>query len=63
MTREQLQRWRKRHKLTQRELAEMVGFHPMSITKMETGQRDVSPRLVAILKNFEIKDAKKSKRT
>jgi transcriptional regulator with XRE-family HTH domain len=45
MTGEDLFRWRKRHGLTQKELADLLGVRNMTIYRWECGMRSISPYL------------------
>jgi transcriptional regulator with XRE-family HTH domain len=45
--------WRKRHKLTQRELAEMLGVRSMTVYRWECGLRSIPPLLPLALEALE----------
>jgi transcriptional regulator with XRE-family HTH domain len=53
MTGEDLLRWRKRHGLTQKELADLLGVRNMTIYRWECGMRSISPYLHLALKALE----------
>jgi transcriptional regulator with XRE-family HTH domain len=53
MTGEDLLRWRKRHGLTQKELADLLGVRNMTIYRWECGMRSISPYLNLALEALE----------
>jgi transcriptional regulator with XRE-family HTH domain len=53
MTGEDLLRWRKRHGLTQKELADLLGVWNMTIYRWECGMRSISPYLHLALKALD----------
>jgi len=53
MTGEDLLKWRKRHGLTQKELADLLGVRNMTIYRWECGMRSISPYLHLALEALE----------
>ena len=53
MTGENLLKWRKRHGLTQKELADLLGVRNMTIYRWECGMRSISPYLHLALEALE----------
>jgi transcriptional regulator with XRE-family HTH domain len=53
MTGDELIRWRKRHGLTQKELADLLGVRNMTIYRWECGMRSISPYLYLALEALE----------
>jgi transcriptional regulator with XRE-family HTH domain len=53
MTGDELIRWRKRHGLTQKELADLLGVRNMTIYRWECGMRSISPYLHLALEALE----------
>jgi len=53
MTDEDLLNWRKRHGLTQKELANLLGVRNMTIYRWECGMRSISPYLHLALEALE----------
>jgi transcriptional regulator with XRE-family HTH domain len=54
MSGEDLLRWRKRHGLTQKELADLLGVRNMTIYRWEWGMRSISPYLYLALKALDM---------
>jgi transcriptional regulator with XRE-family HTH domain len=61
MTGEDLLRWRKRHGLTQKELADLLGVRNMTIYRWECGMRSISPYLHLALKALDMEIQKGDK--
>lgn len=54
MTKEELRDLRRQLKLSQAELGQLVGAHPMTVSKWERGVLQPSPYQVALLNRFQV---------
>lgn len=53
MNGEQLAQWRTYHQLTQVQLAQCLGVHPITVAKWETGARGIPPHLGLALETVQ----------
>lgn len=53
MTKEELKKFRKDHKLTQTELADLVGVQVSAVSKWEQGQRKIPQSTIKILNMYD----------
>jgi transcriptional regulator with XRE-family HTH domain len=54
MTKAQLKKWRKEHKVSQQRLADLLGVAQNTIARWETGARKIPPFLQWALKGLEV---------